>query len=115
MNTDCPTCMKQWQKASGETVRARVLEIVAESARLYGVPASLILGRPKPEPVSYARQMAFLVARQTVPWATYHAIAKVFDRHHVTVMHGVQAATDRINIERVHERVYEQMMKKFSV
>jgi len=115
MNPDCPTCAKQWREVRGETLLARVLEIVAESARLYGVPESLILGRTRSQPVSDARQMAFLVARETIPGATYDAIAQVFGRDHGTVMHGVLAATDRIKIEPLHAVVYVLMTNKFSV
>lgn len=71
-----------------------ILRLMAHiAARHAGVSFEEFTGPARRRDVAWPRQHFMLAAR--LAGASYPEIARLLNRHHVTVMHGVKAAQDR--------------------
>lgn len=68
--------------------------VIAEVARVAGVPAERITGPCRQRRFVRARQMAMLICRDYCA-ASYPEIGRVFNRDHTTVIYSIETATAR--------------------
>lgn len=76
---------------------SKVLAAVVDNVG--GITAADLLGRRRTEPLASARQMAMYFLRHAYGWS-YSSIGRAIGgRDHGTVLHGVRATSDRMDVE----------------
>lgn len=82
--------------------RPLVRECLERAARFYGLPVELVICHRRQQPLVRARQVGMWLAHRSTT-ATLTQIARVFDRDHTTVIHGI-AVVERL---RGHDRDFK--------
>lgn len=90
----CPKCRDALALLARKNHPNRVGQIVEEVSMALNIPAADILGDSRKRQVAHARQTVMYFAREE--GRSLNAIGHVLNRDHTTVLHGANAAEQRI-------------------
>lgn len=68
------------------------MELVAD---FYGITVDDLIRQDRRQPLALQRQVAMYVCREQAG-ASYPELARAFERHHSTIIHGVHEIEDRL-------------------
>lgn len=88
-------------------------EITQEVARIFGVTEELILGRQRWQPLATARQVAMLIALESLPFGTMQQVAMYFKRDRTSLVHARFTALDVVSYDPKLAKVVEVLRKKY--
>ena len=115
----CRACSRQWSTTevfkgflteSTEEVEAKILRIITNVCKTFDVAEEDLLGPCRKRKLSFARQVGMYVAK--MEGYSYPRIAKIFRRHHTTVMHGCQHIKEEIKKDPALERLVWLLQSK---
>lgn len=86
---------------TGDRERARI--IIEETAKGFGLRLEQMFSKGRPQIITGPRFAAFLLIRQHTN-LVLDAIGEIFAKDHGTVIHGIQAAKDRMATEPAFKR-----------
>jgi len=115
----CRACSRRWFTTevfkgflteSTNEVEAKILRIITSVCSTFNVAEEDLLGPCRKRKLSFARQVGMYLAK--MEGYSYPRIAKVFDRHHTTVMHGCQHIQKEIERDERLKRVVWLLQSK---
>lgn len=115
----CKACSRKWATTevfkgflteSTDEVEAKILRIVHNVCYVFKVTEDDLLGPNRNRSLSLARQIGMYLAK--MEGYSYPKIAKIFRRHHTTVMHGCQHVKDEMNKDPQLEKVVWVLQSK---
>ncbi len=89
-------------------------EIQSAVARKYAVSMSQILSAERTQSIVTPRQMAMYIARKFTT-KSLQEIAKVFDKSHATILHGVKTIGKRMEVEDELRKELEEIISEFGL
>ena len=97
----------------GRMIRpADILRVVAE---IGDVPFETLLTAWRASHVARLRQISMLIIREQCPNMTLSQIAKIFDRDHTTIIHGIKTARKAVAEHAVWSQVYDDARGKLGI
>ncbi len=91
-----------------------VQEIQEAVAKKYAVSIAQILSAERTQSIVTPRQMAMYIARKYTT-KSLQEIAKVFDKSHATIIHGVKTIGTRLEVEDELKRELEEIITEFGL
>ncbi len=91
----CDHCRQVAHKVEAADADAVVLSIIDRVSERFHVEISRLLGSRRTQDITWARQVAFYLARETTT-LSFPAIGKYFNRDHSTIIHGCNAVRERM-------------------
>ncbi len=89
-------------------------EIQTVVAKKYGVSLSQILSAERTQSIVTPRQMAMYIARKYTT-KSLQEIAKIFDKSHATIIHGVKTIGKRMEVEDDLKHELEEIISEFGL
>ena len=91
-----------------------VEEIQSVVAKKYSVTIAQILSSERTQSIVTPRQLAMYIARKYTT-RSLQEIAKLFDKSHATILHGVKAISTRLDVEEDLRQTLEQIVSEFGL
>lgn len=98
-----------------QTIRKLTIEeIQSVVAKKYSVTIAQILSSERTQSIVTPRQLAMYIARKYTT-KSLQEIAKLFDKSHATILHGVKTISTRLDVEEDLRQTLEQIVSEFGL